>query len=140
VNTRRYRFDVIPTPGHCADHVCFFEPKETGLFSGDLFIHARAHYLNAREDVYGILASLRRVLALEPRILFCEHAGVVPDACGAIERRIRYWEELGEPTEALRTSGLSRAKSRDRLLGPEGVAAWLSGGRFSKRNLADDRI
>ena len=137
VSTRRHRLDVIPTPGHCADHVCFFEPKERWLFSGDLFIHERARYLNAEEDVYGILDSLRRVLALKPSLLFCGHAGMVTGACGAIERKIRYWEELGEQVEALRESGLSAEGIRDRLLGREGAAARLSGGGFSKRNLVD---
>lgn len=137
VHTRRRRFEVIPMPGHCMDHVCFFEPKERWLFSGDLFIHERTRYLNANEDVYEILRSLRRVLALEPGILFCGHAGVVMMASSAIERKIRYWEMLGEKIEGLRAGGLSAERIRDRLLGREGMAARLSGGRFSKRNLVD---
>ena len=137
VHTGRHRFEVIPTPGHCMDHVCFFEPKERWLFSGDLFIHERARYLDANEDVYEILRSLRRVLALEPSVLYCGHAGVVADACGAIERKIRYWEELGRRVEVLRDRGLPAGRIRERLLGAEGVATRLSGGRFSKRNLVD---
>jgi glyoxylase-like metal-dependent hydrolase (beta-lactamase superfamily II) len=137
VQTRHHRLEVIATPGHCADHVCFFEPEERWLFSGDLFIHERARYLNANENVYEILASLRRVLALEPSVLCCGHAGVVADGCGAIERKVRYWEELGRHVEVLRDRGLPADGIRDRLLGAEGVATRLSGGRFSKRNLVD---
>ena len=137
IETGGHRFEVIPTPGHCTDHVCFFEPQEGWLFSGDLFIHERARYLNANEDVYRILTSLRSVLALKPQILFCGHAGVVGDASSAIERKIQYWEELGEQVKDLRERGVSPKEMRARLLGPEGVATRLSGGRFSKQNLID---
>lgn len=133
--TYHYRFQVIPTPGHCPDHVCFYEPREGWLFSGDLFIHERMRYLQAEEDAHAILESLRRVLALRPRLLFCSHAGLVKDACGAIERKIAYWEQLAERARALHSQGLSLREIRDRLLGPEGWMTRFSGGHFAKIHL-----
>jgi glyoxylase-like metal-dependent hydrolase (beta-lactamase superfamily II) len=135
VETPRYRFRVVSTPGHSPDHVCFFEPEQGWLFSGDLFIHERARYLRADEDAHEILISLRRVLALRPRLLICSHAGLVEDPCGAIERKIAYWERLAVQARALRAEGLPLRDVTDRLLGSEGLASRVSRGHFAKINL-----
>ena len=135
VETEHYHFEVIPTPGHCPDHVCLFEREQGWLFSGDLFIHERVRYLRAGEDAHGTLESLRRVLALRPRLLVCSHAGLVEDGCGAIERKIAYWEGLAEQARALRREGLSLREVTDRLLGPEDMMARLTRGHFAKINL-----
>ncbi len=140
VETPRYRFVVTSTPGHSPDHVCFFEPDERWLFSGDLFIHERARYLRVDEDAHQILASLRRVLALRPRLLICSHAGFVEDGHRAIERKIAYWEDLTEQARALRREGLSVEQIREALLGAEGLATRLSRGHFSKKNLVNSLL
>jgi glyoxylase-like metal-dependent hydrolase (beta-lactamase superfamily II) len=135
VETRSYRFAVVPTPGHSHDHVCFFEAEEGWLFSGDLFIHERARYLDVDEDAYEIMASLRRVLALEPQVMICAHAGFVENPCRAIERKIAYWQSLSEEARKLYDEGLSTEQITTTLMGAEGLATHLSRGRFSKRNL-----
>lgn len=136
LDTPHYAFQVIPTPGHCPEHVCFFEAREGWLFSGDLFIHERAHYLRTDEEMAPLLASLRRVLALEPRTLFCSHAGVVPDASVALARKIAYWEQLQEKALELGRSGLSDRQVARQLLGKEGMMTRVTRGHMSKRNLA----
>ncbi len=135
VETEHYRFDVLPTPGHCPDHICLFEREQGWLFSGDLFIHERVRYLRVDEDARAILESLRRVLALRPRLLICSHSGLVKDACGAIERKIAYWEGLTEQARALRQEGLLLREATERLLGPEDMMLYLTRGHFSKLNL-----
>ena len=140
VETQKYRLDVIRTPGHCPDHVCFFEPREGWLFSGDLFIHERACYLTAGESAYEILSSLRRVRALRPRLMMCSHAGFVEEPCAAIDRKLRYWEEIAERAWALRKAGHGTAEIRDALLGAEGLEARLSRGHFSKKNLIESLL
>jgi glyoxylase-like metal-dependent hydrolase (beta-lactamase superfamily II) len=135
VETDRYRFEVIPTPGHCPDHVCLFERDHGWLLSGDLFIHERVRYLRSDEDISGTLRSLRLVLALEPRLLVCSHAGLVQDACGSLARKIAFWEELAERGQELCQQGLSAREVTDRLLGSEDMMTRLSQGHFSKINL-----
>jgi glyoxylase-like metal-dependent hydrolase (beta-lactamase superfamily II) len=135
IETGRYRFEVIPTPGHCPDHVCLFEREQGWLFSGDLFVHERVRYLRTDEDVWATLASLRRALALQPRLIVCAHAGFVEDACAAIERKIAYWEGLAVQARALRRQGLSLRKITARLLGSESLMTRVTRGHFSKVNL-----
>lgn len=135
VETERHRFEVIPTPGHCPDHVCLFEREQGWLFSGDLFIHERVRYLRADEDAQATLRSLQRVLALQPRLLICSHAGFIEDGCAAIERKIAYWEHLAEQAWVLRRQELSLRQITDRLLGPEGLMTRASRRHFAKVNL-----
>jgi glyoxylase-like metal-dependent hydrolase (beta-lactamase superfamily II) len=135
VETPNHRLQVIPTPGHSLDHVCFFEPEQGWLFSGDLFIHERARYLRADEDAHQILASLQRVLELRPGLMLCSHAGFVEDPCSAIQRKIVYWRDLAPEAMALFEEGYSVERITEELLGSEGLATRLSRGHFSKRNL-----
>lgn len=135
IETPHYRLEVIPTPGHSVDHACLFERNQGWLFTGDLFIHERATYLRADEDAHQILASLRRVHALRPRLLICSHAGFVEQGSGALERKIHAWEALEKRARALREKGLTLREITDALLGPEGLASHVSRGHFSKRNL-----
>jgi ribonuclease/clavin/mitogillin len=135
VVTPRHRFEVVPTPGHSADHVCLFEREQGWLFSGDLFIHERARYAGPDEHVAGTLDSLRRVLALRPRLLVCAHAGFVDDACGALERKIAFLEKLIAQARVLRNEGLGEDEISRRLLGPEGLMTRFSRGHFAKINL-----
>jgi glyoxylase-like metal-dependent hydrolase (beta-lactamase superfamily II) len=135
VDTGRYRFHVVPTPGHAPDHVCLFEPDQGWLFSGDLYIHERVTYTRMVEDVWQHIASLRRVLALEPRLLLCAHAGVVHDPKTAITAKIAFWEGLAERIRALAEQSVPLREIRSRLLGREGWMTWVSRGDFSKLNM-----
>jgi glyoxylase-like metal-dependent hydrolase (beta-lactamase superfamily II) len=130
-----YRLECIAFPGHSEDLVCLWEPNEGWLFAGDLFIRERVRYLRADEDACGVIASLRRALELRPRVLFCAHAGMVVDACAAIERKIAYWERIADRARALRDEGHPVREITRRLLGPEGWMTTVSRGEFSKGNL-----
>ncbi len=112
-----------------------FEPAEGWLFSGDLFIHERARYLRVDEDIWLLIASLRHALALQPKLILCAHAGVIEDACGALRRKLAFWEELAEQASALRQQGLSVNAVALRALGHEGWMSRISRGHISKRNL-----
>ena len=135
VESSRHRYQVIPTPGHCPDHVCLFEPEQGWLFSGDLYIQERARYLRRDVRLDQLTESLQRVLTLQPKLLLCCHAGVVEDASGAIERKLDYWEKLRVQVQDLQQAGLSPREIRDRLLGPEGRMTRITRGHFSKINL-----
>jgi glyoxylase-like metal-dependent hydrolase (beta-lactamase superfamily II) len=135
VETAHHCFQVIPTPGHSPDHICLFEPEQGWLFGGDLFIHERARYLRADEDVRLLVGSLRQVLALRPQLLICSHAGLVRDARGALERKIAYWDQLGEQARALHREGLPLGGITERLLGKEGWTTRVTRGHMSKANL-----
>ena len=130
-----FMLQAIPTPGHAADHVCLFEPEHRWLFTGDLFIHAHVTHLRRSEDAATITESLQQMLALEPVLVICSHAGFVERACEALEERIEHWRRLAAEASALAAEGQPLRVIRRRLLGREGAMMLLSGGDFSKANL-----
>jgi len=130
-----YRLRVVPTPGHAFTHVCFFEEERRWLFSGDLYVHERVKYLRRIESLQDHLDSLRRVLALEPELLICGHAGVLEHARERLSRKIAWWEELAGKARSLQERGLAEREISRQLLGPEGLFTFLSLGDFSHRNL-----
>src|SRR5262249_13631496 len=91
--TRALRFEVVHTPGHSPDHVCFFERERGWLFTGDLFLAERLRYLRADEDLDALVASLERVSALPAREVFCAHRGPVRGGVDALRRK---WSVLVE--------------------------------------------
>lgn len=135
LETSRFRFEVIPTPGHCPDHVCLLERSQGWLFSGDLYIGEHVKYLRAEEDAPLILDSLKRVLTLDFDTVFCSHAGVLPEGKAALRRKIDYWEDVQGRARELLQAGHSLKSTRDQVLGAEGSMTTLTRGHFSKLNL-----
>jgi len=134
VETARFRLRVVHTPGHAADHVVLFEPERGWLFSGDLYLAPRLRYLRADEDVYAMIESLRRVLALEPRVLFCQHRGRVADGAAMLAGKLDFLLELGGRIHDLQGSGLGEAEIARTLPGSDLLWRVWTGGDFSKRN------
>jgi glyoxylase-like metal-dependent hydrolase (beta-lactamase superfamily II) len=128
------RFDVVPTPGHSPDHVCFFEPERGWLFTGDLFLSERLRYLREDEDLGSLIASLEAVSRLPLRRVFCAHRGPVRDGPAALRRKAEGLAALRERVRELLTQGVPEAEITRRAVGREGFLAWFSLGRFSARN------
>lgn len=134
LETTRFRLRVLHTPGHATDHVVFFEPERGWLFSGDLYLAPRLRYLRADEDVYAMIASLERVIALEPRELFCQHRGRVADGAAMLRGKRDFLVELGGTIHALHGNGLGEREIARALPGSDLLWRVWTGGDFSKRN------
>lgn len=132
--TPHFRFEVIHTPGHAADHVALYEPDRGWLFSGDLYLAPKLRYLRADEDVHAMIASLSRVLALEPRVLFCQHRGRVENGAALLRHKLDFLLELGERIHALHRQGLSEKEIARALPGRDLLWRVWTAGDFSKRN------
>jgi glyoxylase-like metal-dependent hydrolase (beta-lactamase superfamily II) len=70
---------VLHTPGHAPDHVCLFEPHSGLLFAGDLVVNGGTVVVPASHggSLAQYLASLRRVLELQPRRILPGHGGPI---------------------------------------------------------------
>src|SRR5439155_14308857 len=134
LETPRFRFQVIHTPGHATDHVALFEPERGWLFSGDLYLAPRIRYLRADEDVYAMMDSLRRVLALEPRVLFRQHRGRGGPGAARLRGKPDFLVELGERIHQLHRRGWSDAATARALPGSDLLWRVWTGGEFPKRN------
>ena len=135
IRTPKFRFLVIPTPGHSDDHICLYEPNEGWLFSGDLFIGEQVGYLRDDEDIYSVLDSLKRVVALKPKRMFCSFSGIVDSPEAAIHQKIDHLENLESDVEKGRQQGLSPQEIRRKILGKGDRYRFLTAGQISKQNL-----
>ncbi len=85
VNVGTLKLTALHTPGHSADHLCFFIPGDGALFTGDLVLGRGSSMVTYPEgDVAAYLRSLDRLAGLQPRILFPGHWDPVSDAMGKI--------------------------------------------------------
>jgi len=127
-------FEVIPTPGHSPDHVAVFDRDSGTVFGGDLFLGVKASLVHPGEDPRAMLASIRRVLALEPRVYFDAHRSALADPIGALRAKADWLEGvIGAIEEGVR-GGEPDDVIQARVLGRDGSMALGTGGEISKRN------
>ncbi len=106
---------ALHTPGHSADHLCFWLADDRALFTGDLILGRGSSMVTYPEgDVAAYLRSLDRVAALRPRILFPGHWDPVENAMGKIEeyRAHRLEREAQVLAEVMRRPGTARDLTR----------------------------
>ncbi len=125
----------VPAPGHSPDMTCFLEPQNGWLFTGDLFITSRPLYLRMEENPQQEIESLKRILRLDFDTLFCAHRGIVENGKEALRCKLNYLESLREQVAELTRQGFSREAITAKLLGRENLMSWLTGFRFSKKNM-----
>lgn len=135
IRTPKFRFLVIPTPGHSDDHICLYEPNEGWLFSGDLFIGEQLGYLRDDEDIYSVLDSLKRIASLQLKTMFCSFSGMIDRPKDAIHQKIDYLENFKNEIEKGLQQGLSPQEIRRKLLGGGDRYRLLTAGQISKQNL-----
>jgi glyoxylase-like metal-dependent hydrolase (beta-lactamase superfamily II) len=115
IESRRYRWEVIETPGHSDDHLCFLN-KETGiLFSGDLFVTPKPKIIMRHESIPTIMNSIRRLLTCDFESMFCCHAGFIPNGKEMMRMKLDYLETLAGSVLKLHNQGLSIAEINHHL-------------------------
>lgn len=135
IETGRYRFQVVYTPGHSPDHICLYEPEQGWLFTGDLFVGGRDRALREGYDIWGIIASLKRIARLPARRLFPGSARVRDNAAEEIAAKIEQLESLGERVLALHRQGRSVDEIVRALLGGPMLIEFVTLGHFTRRRL-----
>ncbi len=71
---------VLHTPGHASDHVCFAQPGTGVLLSGDHVMSWSTSIVSPPDgDMADYMASLRRLLARDDTLYLCGHGPPLPD-------------------------------------------------------------
>ncbi|MHB8074190.1 MBL fold metallo-hydrolase [Desulfosporosinus fructosivorans] len=82
---------VIHTPGHTPGHISLFEPKAGILFSGDIDLSPFGPwYGNIRSDLEQLRCSIKRLIALNPKVILTGHSDIISDN---IQERLRKYAE-----------------------------------------------
>jgi glyoxylase-like metal-dependent hydrolase (beta-lactamase superfamily II) len=133
VETESYQFQVIYTPGHSSDHLCLFEPRRGWLFSGDLFVGGKDRALRQGCDIWGIIASLKKIAGLPITWLFAGSARVRQDPAVELQAKIDYLQSLGERTLELEQRGWNPSRIARSALGGPMFIELLTLGHFSRK-------
>jgi glyoxylase-like metal-dependent hydrolase (beta-lactamase superfamily II) len=110
------RIRAVATPGHASNHLCYLLDREGGeagptrvLFTGDHVMDGSTVVISPPDgDMGAYLASLRRVLALDPPVdvIAPGHGELIVDpsrvVAGIVEHRLRRGEKVAD---ALRSAG-----------------------------------
>jgi glyoxylase-like metal-dependent hydrolase (beta-lactamase superfamily II) len=98
---------VLYTPGHAADHVCFWHEESRSLWAGDMVLEGTTVMIPGGRGGHlaTYLASLERLAALRPERIYPGHGGVIERPVDLIhaylahrrmrEREVLEWLERG---------------------------------------------
>lgn len=106
IRSRTLEWQAIHTPGHADDHVALFHRESGRLFTGDLFVSPKTRVMMDTESVPLIAASLRKLLALPFRSVFCSHAGYLEHGRALLEQKLHHLETLQQTIIQLHKEGL----------------------------------
>ncbi len=121
VRAGRLNVIALHTPGHSADHLCFWLAEDRAMFTGDLVLGRGSSMVTYPEgDVAAYIRSLERLEALKPRMLFPGHWDPVEDAMAKlVEYRLHRLErEAQVMSEVVRGGGTVNDLTR-RVYGPD---------------------
>src|SRR5690606_17311008 len=93
IETEGATLRAIHTPGHAEDHLCYWLEEERALFTGDVVLGAGTTVIPEHGgDLADYMASLRRLLALEPAVIYPAHGPAIRDAAKKIREYIAHRE------------------------------------------------
>ena len=137
IDTEHFRFDVIPTPGHCKGHVALVEPTQGWCFSGDLYSSREPKAIRPEEDMGETARSMQKLIDLktDDLILFTGLGNVVQDGRETLRACTAYLRDLSLKAKQLTKQGFSTSAIRDQIFGRETVLAGITEGDVSAENM-----
>lgn len=137
IETKRFRFEVIDTPGHSPDHVSLVERTQGWVFSGDLFIGKDLTVAGPEMDVSEMLKSMRTLLELmdDESILFTSLRTVRHDGRKALQAFVDRFEKLRAQAREFTVEGQNVREIVNRIFGGETVFDAITNGEYSSANL-----
>jgi glyoxylase-like metal-dependent hydrolase (beta-lactamase superfamily II) len=89
IKYKDFYFRVFDTFGIGTGHICLFEPDRKWLFTGRLLANQN---LRKCQDPKEVHRDLKRMLALQPRVVFCSNNGILEEGLSVIESKIKTME------------------------------------------------
>jgi glyoxylase-like metal-dependent hydrolase (beta-lactamase superfamily II) len=91
VRAGQLSLEAVHTPGHAADHLCFFDADSAVLYSGDHILGGMTTVVAPPDgDMSDYMRSLERVRRLRPRVIHPGHGPRVDDALALIDEYIAH--------------------------------------------------
>jgi len=135
ISTPNHRFKPIDTPGHCANHLVFYEKDRGWLFTGDAFVSIKQRVAFREENLGQMIESLRKLLELDFDTLFCAHSGILSNGYRVMEEKLAFLVDLQEKVHVLEAQGLTPRQIDNKLFPVKHPMADLSEGEGTSYNM-----
>jgi len=136
IETDKFSFQLIHTPGHAEDMAVLFEPNKRWLLSADLFVNKYINYFLDSESMKLQISSIKKVLALDWDYLFCSHHPKIKCERSQLEFKLQYLENFYQDVADLYHKGFSAQQIFKKLDFKENwTIRILSIGMLSKLNM-----
>jgi len=138
VRTPRFVLRAVETPGHSRDHVCYFEPQQRWIFSGDAFLAGRDRSWAREYDLLGVIGSLQTLAGLDIERLFPGSGNVRRSPTNDILDKIAYLLQLARDVERLEAAGMRSEAIAAQFFGKDddNLAFWTQR-QFTALNLVE---
>lgn len=140
IDSRKYRFRVIHTPGHSEDHIALLEEQNGWLFTGDLYRSVKVTHLKKSEDINATLNSLEHLMTYDFKTIFCSSGKVIETGKDKLREKIDWIKNIQANALRLKEEGMDKEAIRDQLLGPENFMAQFTEGDYTKLNLIESLL
>jgi glyoxylase-like metal-dependent hydrolase (beta-lactamase superfamily II) len=104
---------VIHTPGHSPDHICLWHAETRSLFCGDLAIRGTTVWIptQLQGDLAAYLASLERVIAINPARMMPAHGPVIDQPVALLRSYLQHRHEREDQILAALRQGDATAEA-----------------------------
>lgn len=132
----RYKFEIIETPGHAVDHICLYEKNKGWLVSGDIYVNDYIKIFMSEESILQQIDSINKLLTLDFDVLLCGHNPQFEGASLRLKAKKNFLEDFYDRVKAEFLKGKNEAEIMESLKLKENQ--WiktLSIGRLSQVNM-----
>jgi len=136
IETEKYRFEIIATPGHAIDMVCLLEKSEGWLFSADLWVASRIKFFMQSESMAQQIQSIQKILQYDFEVLLCSHNPQLKNGRACLQQKLAFLQDFYYRIAHLYAQGLSTKAILTKMDMQENkFMKWLSGGALSSVNM-----
>jgi glyoxylase-like metal-dependent hydrolase (beta-lactamase superfamily II) len=135
IETGKYRFEVIDTPGHHKDHVAFYEKNMGWIFTGDLYVTRRQAVAFKDENINDEINSIVKILGLDFDTILCGHSGIHKNGKEKLKAKLEFFLGIREQVNGLKRKGLSVEEINKCLFPKKNLWEFVSRGEWSTMNM-----
>jgi len=135
IETKKYKLEVIPSPGHHPHHVLFYEKNKGWIFTGDLYVSRKQKVAFKDENISEAIETIKNILKLDFDTLFCSHSGVNQKGKEKLKKKLNFFEEIQSKVEELKKKGFSYGKIKKIIFPKPDLWEIISHGEWSTLNI-----
>lgn len=146
IEATEYHLQVLHTPGHASDHICYLLPEERTLFTGDHIMQGSTVVIAPPDgDMSAYLSSLERLKLIKPRLkaIAPGHGHVIENPIevidGYIEHRLARERQVLDALRTAETATIAELVEAIYTDVPREMHSWAALSVWAHlRKLADD--